>query len=266
MADVLLRAQAISVWYPVQAGILFPRTIDHIRAVTDVSFDLHAGEILGIVGESGSGKRSLLRAAMLLEVPTAGRLLFRGTDLFQSSHRERVAYQRSVQAIFQHPRRSLDPALHNSTSASEPIIASHGLRSRLDTVVEQAFLQVGLDLTSAERLPASLSGGQQQRVALARATTTHPQILFADECVSALDVSVQARIISLLRRLRDDLGLAIVFVSHDLAVVRQLCDSVLVLQQGSAVEYASATRFFESPRSSYSRQLLSAATNLGLEP
>jgi peptide/nickel transport system ATP-binding protein len=181
-------------------------------------------------------------------------------SLLGATESERLNYRHAIQVVFQNPAGSLNPNLTNGRSISEPLYASGALRGRAATdPVTDALVSVGLETAVAERYPGELSGGQQQRVAIARAATTTPRILFADECVSALDVSVQARVLQLLRRLRDELGFALVFVTHDLSVVRALCDSVLVLKEGKAVEQGPADEFFRSPQHPYSKTLLAAA-------
>lgn len=273
-ATPVLTVDRLSVRYPVLRGAVLPRVVDWIHALKEVSFTLSRGEILGVVGESGSGKSTLLRTILLLEEVAAGSLLFHGHPLLSATEPERQRYRNAVQVVFQNPRSSLDPALRNSRVAAEPLTASAGRtlpaateRSALERI-RAALQEVELSLDVARRFPDQLSGGQQQRLAIARGTETHPEILFADESVSALDVRVQARVLELLRRLRNELGFALIFVTHDLGVVRRLCDTVLVLREGRAVEYADAERFFAGPQHPYSRELLDAAraTELGVAP
>jgi peptide/nickel transport system ATP-binding protein len=275
----VLSVDNLSVHYPVTRGVVIPRVVDWVYALNGVSFTVEAGEILGVVGESGSGKTTLLRACLFLEQATSGDIRFHGESLMEATTVELQRYRAATQVVFQNPRSSLDPALRNGRVVSEPLHAGSRSgrrpagsrsvgRSRFDGAIGAALREVGLEAEVALRYPAQLSGGQQQRVAIARGTTTRPEILFADECVSALDVSVQARVLQLLLRLRDELGFAMVFVTHDLGVVRAICDTVLVLKDGNAVEYASADAFFRHPEHPYSQELLrhARATEIGDHP
>lgn len=267
MNDPILRVSGLSVHYPIVRGVLFQRTVGHNVGIEDVSFTVGRREIVGVVGESGSGKSTLLRTLLLIERPSGGTVEFGGRSLFHATPSEQNEYRRLVQVVFQNPKSSLDPALRTERSITEPLAVRReaSRRSSADAVA-RALDEVGLETTAGDRFPDQLSGGQQQRIAIARATASPPRILYADECVSALDVSVQARVINLLLDLRDRLGFAMVFVTHDLGVVRALCDTVLVLQRGRVVEYRPAADFFSAPTHPYSRELVDAARATELEP
>lgn len=267
MSDPVLRVEGLSVHYPIVRGVLFQRTVGSTVGIDDVSFTVSRREIVGVVGESGSGKSTLLRTLLLIERPSGGTVEYDGQSLFHATPAEQNEYRRRVQVVFQNPRSSLDPALRTERSITEPLAVRRDAPMRTaQNAVARALAEVGMETTTGDRFPDQLSGGQQQRIAIARATVSAPQILYADECVSALDVSVQARVINLLLDLRDRLGFAMVFVTHDLGVVRALCDTVLVLQRGRVVEYRPAADFFSAPTHAYSRELVDAARATELEP
>ena len=224
-----------------------PRQVEAVKAV---SFDLVAGESFGIVGESGSGKTTLVRLLLGLEKPDSGAIHYRGESL-----------RREVQAVFQDPVSSLDPRLRVRSAIAEPlrvmrIPGDH--RARVDELLEA----VGLPAGSADRFPHEFSGGQRQRIAIARALAPHPRVLLADEPVSALDVSVRAQILNLLEDLRTGFALTLVLVSHDLSVVRHMCDRVAVMYLGELVELGPAAEIFERPRHPYTKALLEAIPRL----
>ena len=227
-----------------------------LTAVDDVSFDIHAGQTLGVVGESGSGKSTLARMAMAFETPDAGQILFEGQDIHALKAPDLRRLRPAFQMIFQDPFSSLDPRRKVGWSIAEPLRAM-GLTA--PERVAQAFEQVGLHPEDAGKYPHEFSGGQRQRIAIARAIVTRPKLLIADEAVSALDVSVQAQILNLLMDLQDALGLGILFISHDLAVVASICDTLLVMQHGKALEYGKATDILNAPAHAYTQSLLTAA-------
>jgi ABC-type glutathione transport system ATPase component len=225
-----------------------------LTAVDRVSFELGRGESLGIVGESGSGKTTLLELLLGLERPTGGRVVYRGTSL-----------RREVQVVFQDPVSALDPRMKVADIVLEPIRVmrlAEPRRQRLRELLEA----VGLPQTAAARYPHELSGGQRQRIAIARALAPRPRVLLADEPVSALDVSVRAQILNLLQDLRDTFSLALVLVSHDLSVVRHMCDRVLVMQSGRVVEEGATGELFGNPRHPYTRRLLASIPRLRWRP
>ena len=225
-----------------------------VTAVDDVSFDLFHGETLGVVGESGSGKTTLMRLLIGLLEPEQGRVTYYGS-----------ARRREVQMVFQDPATSLDPRMRVGDSIREPLRALHiggDHQARIDALLTE----VGLEPAMARRYPHEFSGGQRQRIAIARALAPHPRVLIADEPVSALDVSVRAQVLNLLEDLRVELGLTLVLVSHDLSVVRQLSDRLLVMRAGQVVESGPTDAVFGAPSHSYTRLLLDSIPRLRHRP
>jgi oligopeptide/dipeptide ABC transporter ATP-binding protein len=239
------------------ADLLFGEPARALHAVRDVSFVVRAGETLGVVGESGCGKSTLGRCIAGLHQPTRGRILWKGHPLARLGGRR--ALSRHIQMIFQDPYASLNPRLTVRQTLDEALCV-HGLaegRERKDRIGE--LLQtVGLGTRLADRLPHALSGGQRQRVSVARALAVRPQLIIADEPVSALDASIQAQIVNLFEELRESLGVSFIFIAHDLNVVRHISHRVAVMYLGEIVETAPADRLFERPRHPYTRALLSA--------
>jgi ABC-type glutathione transport system ATPase component len=234
-------------------------TFGAYRAVDDVSLTLAAGETLGLVGESGSGKTTMLRLLLRLLPATSGRILFDGRDIARAPERELRDLRRAVQVVFQNPHAALDPRASVYSSVAEPLRLIGGLsRSALSTRVIALLHDVGLGEEFLWRHPHELSGGQKQRVCIARALAPRPRALLLDEPTSALDVSVQAQIIELLSALRARHALAYLFVSHNLAVVRLLCERVAVMRQGKLVEAGPAPQVLAAPAHPYTRALLDA--------
>jgi peptide/nickel transport system ATP-binding protein len=231
-------------------------------AVDSVSFRLRKATTLAIAGESGSGKSTLARMVLGLLTPTSGTVTFDGRDVVAMSRPETLALRRRMQPIFQNPYSSLDPMYTVFRAIEEPLrIHRVGDRQQRRAAVRELIEQVALPAAVSDRRPRELSGGQRQRVAIARALALRPEVLVCDEAVSALDVLVQAQILELLAGLKDALGLSYLFISHDLAVVRQIADEVLVMKAGRVVEHASADEVFTRPRHDYTRQLLAAIPN-----
>ena len=229
-----------------------------LTAVDDISFEINAGQTLGVVGESGSGKSTLARMAMAFEAPDSGEILFEGQDIHALGALELRKLRPAFQMIFQDPFSSLDPRRKVGWSIAEPLRA---MQLTAPDRVTEAFEQVGLHPDSADKYPHEFSGGQRQRIAIARAIITRPKLLIADEAVSALDMSVQAQILNLLMDLQDSLGLGILFISHDLAVVASICDTLLVMRHGKALEYGTAADILNFPSHTYTKSLLIAAGN-----
>ncbi|EDQ06234.1 Glutathione import ATP-binding protein GsiA [Sulfitobacter indolifex] len=229
-----------------------------LTALEGAAFSLRAGETLGVVGESGSGKSTLARLIMAFEAPDAGEVLFQGRDLHGLTAEELRELRRGFQMVFQDPFGSLNPRRRIGWSIAEPLHAN-GETENITHRVAETLAQVGLHPADAGKYPHEFSGGQRQRIAIARAIITRPALLVADEAVSALDVSVQAQILNLLMDLQDDLGLGMVFISHDLAVVGSICDRVLVLQHGKTLESGAAVDVLRAPKHPYTKTLLKAA-------
>jgi len=229
------------------------------RAVDGVSFHLRKATTLAIVGESGSGKSTLARMVLGLLAPTSGTVTFDGRDVAAMNRREVLAFRRRVQPVFQNPYSSLDPMYTVFRAIEEPLrIHRIGDRRERRAAVRELAERVALPLSMLDRHPRELSGGQRQRVAIARALALRPDVVVCDEAVSALDVLVQAQILDLLAELKDALGLSYLFISHDLAVIRQIADEVLVMQAGRVVEHAPTDEVFTQPREDYTRELLAA--------
>jgi ABC-type glutathione transport system ATPase component len=234
-----------------------------VKAVNDVSFTLERGRTLGIVGESGSGKSTLGRMIVGLLEPTAGTIRFEGENLADLTARGRAELHRRVQLVFQDPQSSLNPRKTLAQILGGPLDALLGLdRTARATRIEALMAMVALRPEFQDRYPHEFSGGQAQRIGIARALAAEPEMLVLDEPVSALDVSVQAQILNLLRRLRAELDLTMMFISHDLAVVEYLADEVAVMKDGEIVEHAAAGALFQSPRHAYTRQLMAAVPRL----
>jgi peptide/nickel transport system ATP-binding protein len=254
----LLEVRDLEKHYPVRSGLL-RRVTGHVEAVDGVSFDVCEGETVGLVGESGCGKSTTATTLLGLEEPTGGEVRFDGETVADLAAGERDRFRRRAQIVFQDPNSAFDPRLTVGESVAEPL-AIHGLADaeRRREIVVDALERVGLSETDADRYPREFSGGQKQRIALARALVLDPDLLVVDEPVSALDVSVQAEILSLLDDLQAELGLAMVLVSHDLGVVRQVCDRVCVMYLGEVVERGPTEALFDDPRHPYTEALLSA--------
>lgn len=255
MSASLLQAHGLGLDVPDPAhGRGAPRTL-----LRDVGFTLERGGALGVIGESGSGKSTLARALTLLMPPQRGRIVFDGQDVTTLSGAALIAYRARVQLVFQDPMSALNPRRRVGASIVRPLQALGRLQGRRPEAVAAALLErVGLSPALAGRYPHELSGGQRQRVNIARALALEPQVLIADEVTSGLDVSAQARIVALLESLRRDTGLSLMFISHDLSLVRTLCDDLLILRAGEVVEAAPAQRVFSAPAHAYTRNLLAA--------
>ena len=234
-----------------------------VQAVRDVSFTIGRGEAVGLVGESGSGKSTIGRLLIGQLAPSAGHVSFDGTDLSAISRAGRRSLRRRIQLVFQDPYASLDPRRRVGRQIADGF-AIHGIARPAERITRVAALlqQVGLPADAARRFPHEFSGGQRQRIAIARALAPGPDLLVADEPVSALDVSIQAQIIRLLADLRQDLGLTLLFISHDLPVVRALCERVIVLYLGRIMEIGPASRIFASPAHPYTQALLAASPSM----
>ena len=263
MSEPLLEVKDLTMHFPIRSRGIIPRTIGHIRAVDGVSFTIGAGESLGLVGESGSGKSTTGRLITRLYQPTSGQILFEGTDIAKSSARELRPLRREIQMIFQDPYTSLNPR-HTVGEIIGAPLEIHNLvpkQGRLRRVQELLEI-VGLNPEHYNRYPHEFSGGQRQRIGIARALTMSPKLLVADEPVSALDVSIQAQIINLLKDLQRDMGIAFLFIAHDLAIVRHFCPQVAVMYLGKIVENAPREELYSNPKHAYTQSLLSAVPDM----
>jgi len=258
-SQTILHVSGLKKWFPVGGGI-FGRRAQQLKAVDDVSFDIRRGEVLSLVGESGSGKTTVGRTILRLLEPTQGSIEFEGEDITHLSRRQLRPIRRRMQLVFQDPFASLNPRMTIGDIVAAPL-AVHGEGSgaaRAEQVKDMLSL-VGLPARFVDRYPHELSGGQRQRVGIARALVLRPSLLVADEPVSALDVSVQAQVVNLLGDLKERLGLTVLFIAHDLAVVGHISDRIAVMYLGRLVEIAPTRALFERPRHPYTEALFSAA-------
>ncbi len=228
--------------------------------VNNVSFDIHAGECVGLVGESGSGKTTVGRAILRLVEPTSGTIRLEGTDVLAARGKALRTLRQRLQIIFQDPAGSLNPRMRIGAAIAEPIQVHRLAASRAQAIAMAGDLleRVGLCRDAAARYPHEFSGGQRQRIAIARALASRPRLIVCDEPTSALDVSVQAQILNLLCDLRRDLGLSMLFISHDMAVIRHMCDRVAVMKDGRVIERGTCERVMEQPEHPYTQELLAA--------
>jgi len=259
-ADALIEVRDLVKHFPITKGVVVTRQVGAVQAVDGVSFDVKRGEKLGIVGESGCGKSTTARLLMRLMAPTSGSIRFDGREIADVKGAELKALRREMQMIFQDPYSSLNPRKTIGTIISEPY-AIHGLHpgeGERKRKVQEVMDVVGLNPEHYNRYPHEFSGGQRQRIGVARALALSPKLLIADEPVSALDVSIQAQILNLLRDLQRELGLTLIFIAHDLSVVRHMCDRIAVMYLGKVVELASSDELYAHPRHPYTGALMSA--------
>ncbi len=262
--EEVLRAEKVRVWFPIKRGI-FKRTVDHVKAVDEVSFRVRAGETVGVVGESGSGKTTLALAMLRLQ-DSEGEIHFRGENISRAHGEALKPVRRQMQVVFQDPYGSLSPRLSIQQIVEEGLVAHDiGDDSEREQRVVDALVEVGLDPDSRFRYPHEFSGGQRQRVAIARAMIMQPKLVVLDEPTSALDRSVQVQIVELLLKLQEQHSLAYMFISHDLKVVRAMSDYLVVLRDGVVVESGEAETLFAQPAADYTRALISAAFSLHVE-
>jgi peptide/nickel transport system ATP-binding protein len=259
-AEPLLRVRGLAKRFPLSRGVIVRRRVGSVDAVDGIDFEVMPGETFGIVGESGSGKTTTARLIARLLTPTAGVVSFQGRDVAALRGRELKTLRRELQMIFQDPYSSLNPRKTAGSIVAEPL-AVHRVepdRARRRRAAESLLEMVGLNAGDCNRYPHEFSGGQRQRIGIARALALEPKLIVADEPVSALDVSIQAQVLELLRSLRERLGLTLIFISHDLSVVRHMCDRIAVMHEGRIVELATNEELYGAPREPYTRELLAA--------
>ncbi len=258
MQKELLEVRNLKQYFPVKGGFL-GRTINQVKAVDDVTFDIYEGETLSVVGESGCGKSTTGRAILRLEEPTDGKVHFQGEDLLALSKRQMREKRKDLQVIFQDPYASLNPRQTVGQILMEAMqIQNIGPKSVRRKKAIELLETVGLNAEHIDRFPHEFSGGQRQRIGIARALSVDPKLIICDEAVSALDVSIQAQVLNLLKRLQREFNLTYLFIAHDLGVVRHISDRIIVMYLGKIVEIADKKSLFENPQHPYTKALLSA--------
>lgn len=256
---MLLEVYGLTKHFPIRGG-LFKKQIGIIRAVDEVNLEIEEGETVGLVGESGCGKTTLGKCILRLIEPTRGRIVFDGYSLTDLNRKELRSIRRTMQAVYQDPYSSLDPYMSISAIIGEPLKIHHF--QNLEERIPELLASVGLDESYMSRYPAKLSGGEKQRIGIARAIALNPRFVLLDEAVASLDVSVKAKILNLLMDLQEKLGLTYLFISHDMGVVKHMCNRICVMYLGKLVEQAPVDRLFNDPQHPYSEALLSAVPTL----
>lgn len=254
----LIQVKDLKKYYPVKTGII-PHVTDYVKAVDGVSFSIYEGEILGLVGESGCGKTTIGKLLTGLEKPTAGAILYRGMDILDWTAKEQKKYRTKIQMIFQDPYSSLNPRKHIYEILSSPMLY-HGISAKqtVEKDVKELLEMVGMPQSALGRYPHEFSGGQRQRIGIARALSLKPEFIVCDEPVSALDVSVQAQILNLLKDLQKELHLTLLFIGHGLGAVHYVSDRIAVMQNGRIVEMGDAKEIFHHPQQEYTKMLLNS--------
>ncbi len=259
----LLEVRDLKVTYEAQRGTFLKR-VEYVHAVKGVSFKVPRGITMGLVGESGSGKSTIGKAILRLAPMSSGSIHYEGQDISSLSNRDFMPYRKKIQTIFQDPYASMNPRLTVSSIVAEPLIvhAPEMSKSQRQERVADLLEKVSLPADAMNRYPHQFSGGQRQRICIARALSSSPEFIICDECVSALDVSVQAQIVNLLQDIQDELGITYLFIAHDLAVVEHICQEALVMELGEIVEQGPTDSLYESPQHPYTRRLLDAVPKM----
>jgi peptide/nickel transport system ATP-binding protein len=255
----LIEVKNLKVWFPSKKTLL-GKTLEYIKAVDDVSFTVYKGETLGLVGESGCGKTTLGRTLLRLIEPTGGQIIYDGTDLTAKKRDDLKSLRKEIQIIFQDPYSSLNPRLTIGSAIAEPLRIHHVIdnkKQRKEKVIE-LLEKVNLQADHFDRYPHEFSGGQRQRIVIARALALNPSFVVCDESVSALDVSVQAQVLNLLNDLKKEFGFTVIFISHDLSVVRYISDRIMVMNKGKIEESGEAEALYNKPKNEYTRQLIAS--------
>ncbi|MET3941408.1 oligopeptide/dipeptide ABC transporter ATP-binding protein [Paenibacillus sp. PvP094] len=256
--EPLLRIEGLKTYYPIKRGLL-SRTVGNVKAVDDISLELYPGETLGLVGESGCGKSTIGRSIIRLENPTDGRIWFEGQEITKSTMLDLRRERTKMQMIFQDPYSSLNPRMRVQELLAEPMRV-HGLATgaELETRIDHLLDTVGIPRSYKQRFPHEFSGGQRQRIGIARALSLNPKLIVCDEPVSALDVSIQAQILNLLKELQRELGLTYLFIAHGLGAVKYISTRIAVMYLGKVVEIGTKEQIFANPRHPYTQALLNA--------
>jgi peptide/nickel transport system ATP-binding protein len=255
----LIEVKNLKVWFPTKKTLL-GKTLEYVKAVDDVSFTVFKGETLGLVGESGCGKTTLGRTLLRLIEPTEGQIIYDGTDLTAKKRDDLKSLRKEIQIIFQDPYSSLNPRLTIGSAIAEPLRIHHVInnkKQRKEKVIE-LLEKVNLQADHFDRYPHEFSGGQRQRIVIARALALNPSFVVCDESVSALDVSVQAQVLNLLNDLKKEFGFTVIFISHDLSVVRYISDRIMVMNKGKIEETGEAEALYNNPKKEYTRQLIAS--------
>ena len=261
MGNNIIEIKNLHVQYETSKGILGGKQV--VKAVNGISLDIKRGEILAIAGESGCGKSTLAKAIIKLEEPNQGEIFFQEKDMLKMSSTELKEFRKHVQMIFQNPYSSLDPKMRIYDTLKEPLKINTTLsNSEIDKIIEETISKVGLDKDCLSLYPHEFSGGQRQRIAIARALVLSPEFILADEPVSALDVSIQAQIINLLKELRDNFNLTFMLITHDMGVIKYLADRVAIMYLGEIIEIGNVEEIFNNPKHPYTKALLSSVPDL----
>jgi peptide/nickel transport system ATP-binding protein/oligopeptide transport system ATP-binding protein len=265
MSETILEVKNLKKYYSYKSGLFKKREIK--KAVDDISFELHRGETLALVGESGCGKTTAMKSLLRIIEPTSGEILLNGKNFTNLNKRDLKKERRNIKIIFQDPYSSLNPRMTVEEIIAEPLDISKSYKNKKERnkIVKEVMELVNLDLSFASRYPHEFSGGQRQRIGIARAVVLRPEIIICDEPVSALDVSVQAKIINLLKDLQKKLNISYIFISHDLGVVKYMADRILVMKNGKIIEQGNSDEVFNNPKEEYTRMLLNSIPKIKID-